>query len=212
MKGSFSRRGFMGGLAGLAGLGVAGLPDIRWQMSGSKTPTGADVSQAVRVIGETPNDVVGVMVRQMSDDVFERARKEIAGRSLQVVDEDEDRVGSVVTIEHGAERALGQMNTSVSYGAVSLLKERFDLQRFRSATRTWVLGRMAAPGSLWNERCESFSDLLRDASVVGVPHLPLGLMFSANYVCTETGLVMRAVSDYEINADTYMMRWDVLYA
>lgn len=186
---------------GVAGAGaLAGMPLPRWPVQEHD----AGALPEVAVLGApSPDGVLGQLVRGLSDDVFERLRHAVHGRSFRVLTT--DRAGTQATANSVI---LEQANTGFECDPIYLSDTApvFDLARFRRLTDRWTRGCELCIGSGGDA-----AELFAAAQVVRMPVLPLGPRWAAHYVDEKTGLVMRALMDYNLETDVYVFRWDVLY-
>lgn len=182
------------------------LPPLPLLPSISRDP--AVDSLGVHVIGPELDTPFGIFIRQLSDDVFRRLIAEFP--SVRVING--RRVGHTEdVVEHGRVASYcltEQWNTGTEIGGEFLNGRHlvnFDLERFRHRTSHWERGLVLCMGGLIPTR-EAFAP----AAVVGLPELPLGLAWAAHYLDERTGAAMRVVSDYEVQWDHAVVRYDVL--
>lgn len=153
----------------------------------------------VHVLGMPVVDASQRFVKMMSDDVFERTLSALRGRSFQLTNG--ERVG---------EYSINAMwNNSIKVDSIYACEhpDRFDIEEFRRETNGWMLGCTMCPGGGGTPAAEAFGPRITQ---VGLPFLPVGLLWAAHYIDEGTGFAMRAVAQHEIYFDRLLARWDVL--
>lgn len=196
---AMSRRGFL-----LSTSLVPCAASVQWKaLKRSDAPT---LHDGVHILGPTPVSDDAILVRAMSDDVFERLRRAVRGRTLQVVP------GTRVVLAY-------QWNTSVEMGFIDIdhfHRVGFPLSWFRWATDTCPRGAACCPARpLYGADLFSVPDpdpaqVFAELRSVGMPILPSGLTWAAHYMDEDTGMVMRVVALADILVDELVVRWDVI--
>lgn len=191
-----TRRNVLGAVA--AGV-AAGLPLPRW-------PLGEHLiereKRGARLMGDpTPVGQLGVVLRGLSDDVFDRAQQATTGQQFYVTDC--VRVGSAQDGYAMAAQECTGFKLDPKY--LSPEPPVFDLEVFRLQTDRWSRVRLDVGHG------EPLQSLMARSRAVGRPYLPHGTLWATHYLSERSGLVMRAVAIFDIVTDFIVVRWDVLH-
>lgn len=203
-----NRRSFLtAGMVGVPALiARAHIAEERVGLSGG--PDGALNSYRpyYHVLGPDPVDGAQRLTKALSDDVFERARAELKGRSYRLTSG--QRLGDIditnqwhIMIDVGDEYATDR-------------PPEFPLEMFRRATSGWQRGNVGYRSGInlgfADESGTPTLEAFKDARAVGQPILPSGVVWAAHYLDEESGFTMRAVSQFQVMTALLTLRWDVL--
>lgn len=204
-----NRRDFLKG-SGLATAAVfAPAVTLGWAID--KQPR---LEPSIHVFGESPTWRGAQAVKLASDDVFARLCQDLRGQSYRVTQG--ERVGAAIftdDVRHGVFHLTEQWNHGYIIESEYIVEHPpvFDVERFRRETNRWIRGtQLAMAGDEAHVPWVSAIEAFGGKRCVGMPFLPIGLVWAAHYLDEATGMVMRAVSQYDIVHAHVAVRWDVL--
>lgn len=226
MSGDVTRRVLLGGV----GASVAALVIGPWgEVDGSPMPgqaaapsdafgRAAHQPATVHVLGGTqPTTETTRVIRQLSDDVFERLRRVFVGRTVRVtqaqrVGDIQDGVMMTQQWNTGALMPLHVLDITPAH--VALFRRRTDwwwnsplcraLETHLELGVNWLDLPPPAPGATL--AAHAFAGTAH----VGQLFLPAGGLWTAHYLDEASGVLMRVVAMYDINTDQALLRYDVL--
>ena len=220
---AMDRRQFLGAAAAPLVLVPSVLPAGPVPLGGEPWPDAKPSARIqngpITVLSRQPENAGERLMMALSENVFVRltAHCEHAVR----LDDQVDKLGSVTSRKVSMDLQMNchsQLPTSLAGDH----PPEFFHEDFVAKTEHWTTGQMMELHDYYNleqdkfkhfdpeEKPPNVAELLKGKTACGMLPLPHGCLWVGNYICSQTGLAMRAIGTYHMDTDAYVLRWDVL--
>lgn len=204
-----NRRGFLQA-AGMSSAAIAALSSMPKPVYASKQlaeppDTMTEIRFGAHRLGPTPQSSTERLIVGMSDSVFRRLCEALDGKTYRMTQCEHvgDKVGrSGVITDHWH----NGFTLNLAYASAHAAPPFEFYEDFVAATSEWYQGLQLCLGPGDTTPLEAFGA----KSFVGLPTLPIGLIWSGHYIDERTGMAMRAMAQYDIWTNTGTCRWDVI--